>query len=180
MVTSTVCRDGKGLFAGSPSCRPSLSNLDQRHILQVDPAHILPTGLKSEEYVKAFLQEFGIADINGSLVHTLPGKFPVVIDKGLFMDKVTGAWKATKGHRGPYVRLLARTILNPFEVWWVPVRLARRRAATQIPAPDPVIRCAWENDQRVRGIQPDGQILARLHRLLPKGGPHPKGHFRLC
>ena len=130
LVTSAVCRQGKGLFADGDPCRPSLSSLDPRHIHIVDPADILPKGLKPEEYVRAFLGEFGLADINGSLVHTLPGKIPVVIDKGLFVDKAGGAWKVLKNGRERYLRLLARTIKDPFEIWEVPVSASGRQTVT--------------------------------------------------
>ena len=130
LVTSAVCRDGKGLFTEGDICRPPLSSLDPRHIHQVAPADILPKGLKPEEYVRAFLDEFGLADINGSAIHTLPGNIPLVIDKGLFVNKETGAWKVMKNSRERYLRLLARTIKDPFEIWEVPVTASGRQSVT--------------------------------------------------
>ena len=130
LVTTAVCRDGQGLFAAGNSCRPALSSLDPRHIHIVNLADILPKGRKPEEYVRAFLQEFGLADINGSVVHTLPGNIPLVIDKGLFLNKETRAWKVIKNSRERYLRLLARTIKDPFEIWEVPVTASGRQTIT--------------------------------------------------
>ena len=130
LVTSAVCRDGQGLFADGDSCRPALSSLDPLHIHQVGPADILSKGLKPEEYVRAFLEEFGLTDINGSMIHTLPGNIPLVIDKGLFLNKETGAWKVMRNSRERYLRLLAWTIKDPFEIWEVPVTASGRQTVT--------------------------------------------------
>ena len=130
LVTSAVCRDGKGLFASTTACRPALSSLDPRHIHIVKDSDILPKGLRLEEYVRAFLQEFGLADINGSVVHTLPGDIPLVIDKGLFLNKETGAWRVMKNGQERYFRLLAKTIKEPFEIWQVPVSASGRQTIT--------------------------------------------------
>ena len=130
LVTGAVCRDGKGVFADGDPCRPALSSLDPRHIHQVAPADILPKGRKPEEYVRAFLEEFGLADTNGSAIHILPGNIPLVIDKGLFLNKETGAWKVIKNSRERYLRLLARTIRDSFEIWQVPVTASGRQTVT--------------------------------------------------
>ena len=130
LITTAICRDGQGLFAGSDSCRPPLSSLDPRHIHQVGPTDILPKGLKPETYVRAFLEEFGLTDINGSVIHTLPGNIPMVIDKGLLLNKETGAWKVMRNSRERYLRLLARTIKDPFEIWQVPVTASGRQTIT--------------------------------------------------
>ena len=147
LVTTAICRDGQGLFAGSDSCRPPLSSLDPRYIHQVGPADILPKGLKPEEYVRAFLQEFGLADINGSVIHTLPGDIPLVIDKGLFLNKETGAWKVMKNSRERYLRLLARTIKRPFEIWEVPATASGRQTDTLR-----LLRLFATNGQKIGGF----------------------------
>ncbi|MDY6904095.1 MAG: phage minor head protein [Thermodesulfobacteriota bacterium] len=129
----TICRaGGASLFAEGDICRPPLAEIDKRHILPVGKGDILPTGLDDETYVKAFLNEFGIADIDGSKVIELPGKVPVVISKHFFIqNKKTGAgWKVQQEGREQYVRLLARTIQNPYEIWRVSKQISKRPADT--------------------------------------------------
>ena len=123
LVSRAICRGGRA-FADDP-CRPPLAGIDPRHVLTVDAADILPVGLAPERYVKAFLSEFGITDIEGTKVVTLPGvELPMVVGKGFFIDKPTGTWKVEKQGREPYVRLLARTILSPYEIWMTPAEVA--------------------------------------------------------
>jgi SPP1 gp7 family putative phage head morphogenesis protein len=122
LVSVAICREGRGMFASGDDCKPPLISLAKRHILPVRAADIMAKGLAPEKYVKAFLGEFGVSDINGAVVHKLPGGIPVAIDKGLFIQKTTGKWKADKSGRGPYVKLLARTIKSPYEIWMVPAK----------------------------------------------------------
>lgn len=123
LVDRAICRGGLA-FADDP-CRPPLAGIDPRHILTVDAADILPAGLAPERYVQAFLSEFGIAEIEASKVVTLPGvDLPMGVGKGFFIDKRTGGWKMDKEGREPFVRLLARTILDPYEVWMTPAEVA--------------------------------------------------------
>ncbi len=126
LAAAAVCRDGKGLFASGDICKPPLRNIDPRHILRFTDADLLPKGLKEEEYIQAFLAEFGITDIHGSAVYTLPGGIPVVISSELFQDRRTGKWKATRGGRERYLRLLARTIQSPYEIWHNVAQAGRR------------------------------------------------------
>jgi hypothetical protein len=88
----------------------------------------LPKGLKSEEYVQSFLKKFGINHINGSKVHRLPGNIPVVISKNFFVvNKKNGTdWKVKKNGREIYLPLLAKTILDPFEIWQTTVSVGGR------------------------------------------------------
>lgn len=79
---------------------------------------MLPKGLTQEAYALAFLREFGLKNLNQSLLYTLPQvKLPLQISKALFLDKPSGQLKADKYGRGPYMRLLAQTIRNPYEIW---------------------------------------------------------------
>jgi len=113
-----LCRHGN--FADDP-CKPPISAIDRKHIHVVKNADLLPKqGLAAEDYVRAFLGEFGIDHINGSKVINVHG-FPVTISKALFTEKTTGAWKKTWTDKRPYMRLLARTIREPYEVWWRPM-----------------------------------------------------------
>jgi SPP1 gp7 family putative phage head morphogenesis protein len=127
LVRVAVCKDGRGSFASGRNCKPSLKTLDKRHILPVSASDILPKGMKPVEYVEAFLGEFGLQNTNDNLVHTLPGNIPVVISKDLFIHKASGKWKVDKSGREQYVKLLARTIKNPYEVWMVPAKVSGRK-----------------------------------------------------
>ena len=51
---------------------------------------------------------------------------PVVVSKQFFIDKQTRAWKVEKSGREQFMRLLARTILDPYEIWRVPAKLSGR------------------------------------------------------
>lgn len=128
LAVKTICRKGRGEFAAHSGkiCAPPLKGIDKRHILPVSAQDIMAKGLAPEEYVKAFLGEFGVADIGGSVVHELPGGIPVVVSKALFVDKRTGKWKVIKSGRERYVRLLARTIKGPYEIWHASAQVANR------------------------------------------------------
>lgn len=115
-----ICREGKAFAQGAPCAPPPLATLDKRHIRPFSAADILPKGLAPEAYVKAFLGEFGLKQLDETKVITVKGGEPVVIGKGFFIDKRGGGWKVAKEGREPFVRLLARTILDPYEVWRVP------------------------------------------------------------
>lgn len=121
-----ICRGGQ--FAKDDPCKPPLKDIDHKHLLSASGKDILPKGLKDEEYVKAFLKEFGLKGLNCSKVISLPGtKVPIVINKGFFIDKRTGLWKVQNSEREQFVKLLARTIQNPFEIWSVPVEISGKK-----------------------------------------------------
>jgi hypothetical protein len=62
---------------------------------------------------------------------SLPGvELPMVVGKGFFIDKGSRAWKVDKSGRAPYVRLLAQTIRNPYEVWQVPAEISGKPVDT--------------------------------------------------
>ncbi len=120
LATRAVCRDGGGpAFAATGNvCRPPLASLDVKHVLPVANGDILPAKGDPADYVRAFLREFGIDGLEGHKLIKLPGvKLPLVVNKFFFVEKATGAWKTTWTDKGPYVRLLARTILSPYEIW---------------------------------------------------------------
>ena len=76
----------------------------------------LPEGLSDTEYARAFLSEFG-ADIGKPVVYTDVVGEPLVIDEGLFLNKKTMKFKANKLGRGIYMRLLAKALKDPDEIW---------------------------------------------------------------
>jgi SPP1 gp7 family putative phage head morphogenesis protein len=119
-----LCRTGQ--FADD-HCRPPLGAIDRRHIVQIGDGDILAKSLSKEEHVRAFLKEFGLRNLADSTVHTVRGGYPVVIDQWLFRDKASGEFKGTWSDKGPYMKLLARTIQNPYEVWWQPVEIGERK-----------------------------------------------------
>ena len=146
----TICRQGGGsVFAEGDICRPPLGTLDRRHILPIRKGDIMPKGLPDEEYVKVFLAEFGITDIDGGKVITLPGGVPVVISKHFFIEnKATGTgWKVKKNGREQYVKLLARTILNPYEIWRMPKEVSKRPTDTLN-----LIRLFRDADSQIEGF----------------------------
>lgn len=132
LLDSATCKKKYKNYTEDDSCLISLKDIDDRHILPVTSADILPKGLKPEAYVKTFLKEFGIDDLDGSKVVKITERIPVVISKQLFIDKRSRNWKVTNFGREPYMKLLARTINNPFEVWSVPASVAGK--------PTPVLR----------------------------------------
>ncbi|KIX14972.1 phage minor head protein [Dethiosulfatarculus sandiegensis] len=137
LATKAICRQGSRSFAVAegPYCKPDLAILEKRHILPVSKGYILPANLTDRDYAEAFLKEFGIG-FNESVVHNIPTDFdepiPVVISNLLLMRKKRNGLtlKATKRGRGPYMKLLARTIKSPYEVWWVPTIVSGRRYDT--------------------------------------------------
>jgi len=123
----TVCPVGGEFADPAGPCGLPLDKIDPKHILEVKKGDILPRHESEEFYALEFLKAFGIKDLNGWARQKILGtQLNMPITKALLTDKVTGQLKANKHGRGPYMRLLAETIKNPFEVWWVPAMLAGR------------------------------------------------------
>jgi hypothetical protein len=130
LAVGAICKAGRREFAKSGAeCKPPLINLPKRHILPVTTADLMPGGLAPEEYLKAFMGEFGLRP-GQSMVHELPGGIPVVINRMLFTHKAAGKLKITKSGRERYIKLLARTIKSPYEIWQVPAAAAGRKYTT--------------------------------------------------
>lgn len=116
-------------------CLPPLAQLAPEHILPVKKADILPEGLSEEAYALAFLNEFGLKSLDDSTLFRLPWlRVPLLISKNLLFKKDKNqnliGLKANKEGRGPVMRLLARTIKNPYEVWQVPMKLSGKPYVT--------------------------------------------------
>ncbi len=106
-------------------CLPPLITLAPKHILPVKKADILPEGMTEEAYALAFLREFGLKTLDDSMLFRLPWlRMPLIINKQLLLTKATGKYKSDKSGRGPYMRLMAQAIKNPYEVWQVPMKLS--------------------------------------------------------
>jgi len=117
-------------FAEGPSCWIAARDIPARNILPVAKGDLLPAGLSQVEYLKAFLGEFGVP-FGGSKAIRLPHvEHPLVINDRLFLDKGSGTYKVAKEGRELYMRLLARTILNPYEIWQYPARVGERLVQT--------------------------------------------------
>ena len=77
----------------------------------------LPQSMKPEEYIAAFMAEFG-SGVNGTVLHeSLPG-ITLAVSRAIFTRHGGGSKVATEG-RNLYVRYLAHGIKNPDEVWYV-------------------------------------------------------------
>lgn len=123
----TVCPVNGDFAAAGGACGLPLDKIDPKHILPVKSGDILPSGRSNDFYALEFLKSFGLNDLNGrTLVHILGGRLVLPINRDLLTDKTTGELKADKEGRGPYMRLLAETIKNPFEVWRVPATVSSR------------------------------------------------------
>lgn len=79
-------------------------------------AQLLPAGLSEQEYAAAFLSDFGATLDTPAVYRDVVGE-PLVIGRSLFTQVRTGALKADKYGRGPFMPLLATTLRDPDEVW---------------------------------------------------------------
>lgn len=105
--------------------RLPLPEIDRLHIVELTTNDLMPQGLKDEEYVKAFLREFGVNEIEGATTITIPKtNYVLPINKYFFIDKRDGSWKVKKNGRELYMRPLAWTIQNPYEVWLTPTEIS--------------------------------------------------------
>lgn len=87
---------------------------------------VLPDGLEDTAYMRAFLKEFDAALNTPAVYHDVTDE-PLVIGKGLFLDKKTGTYKIGKDNRKKYMKLLAYSIKDPDEIWlqWVQNHLGK-------------------------------------------------------
>ncbi len=81
-----------------------------------EPSRILPPDLTEDEYLQAFLAEFGLrATERQTVFEDVTGEL-LTISAALFTDR-RGRLKITKRGREQYVLLLADTIKTPDEIW---------------------------------------------------------------
>lgn len=83
----------------------------------VSQERMLPDGLKDEEYVSAFLKEFG-GEIGKPVVFKDVAGEELIISEDLFRDG-QGKYKVTKRERHRYLLLLADSIKDPDEIFVV-------------------------------------------------------------
>ncbi|MFV0678996.1 PBECR2 nuclease fold domain-containing protein [Ottowia sp.] len=81
-----------------------------------DAARLLPSDQESPYYAEAFLAEFGATLDNPVIFEDVLGE-RLVLGRDLFTDKRTGGWKDAKMGRGPYMPLVAETVIEPDEIW---------------------------------------------------------------
>ena len=77
-------------------------------------------------YLDAFLKEFGLDTGESTVFKDVVGD-PLIISEDLFRLQ-DGSFKVTKRNRERFLKLLARTIQDPYEVWLVPQRNKRTGA----------------------------------------------------
>ena len=78
---------------------------------------LLPKGLAVNDYIAAFMREFGPGPELGPKVFTDVAGQNLVLDKELFWDRKAQEYKVDKRGREVYMRLLARTVAEPDEIW---------------------------------------------------------------
>ncbi|BEV09355.1 PBECR2 nuclease fold domain-containing protein [Methylophilus sp. DW102] len=103
----------------APSIKTSM-----RKATVIDKAAILPPDTPPEQAVADFLDVFG-ADMEVGSVFTDAAQTSVVISKALFTDGSGDfKWlaKENKANRLQYINLLAMTVADPDEIWWVWVK----------------------------------------------------------
>ncbi len=117
----TLCQRPGRDHADDPCWLP-IAQVEPRHVRPFSASDLLPAAtakgsLTQVGYIKAFLEEFGIG-IGQSKAVSLSGvALPLVVSDQLFTNRQTGQWKVTKEGRERYLKLLARTILEPWEIW---------------------------------------------------------------
>lgn len=77
---------------------------------------IMDEGLHEQDYIDAFLAEFGVSGTDAQTVFEDVAGEPLLISDALFRER-SGELKVTKRGRAPYVRLMADTIRLPDEIW---------------------------------------------------------------
>ncbi len=93
------------------------AQIPEKHILPISLGDILPQGQSEEYYLKEFFSVFGFDPDKGGFL-TLPEiNRTIHVGKELFIQKGTGKSKITKRGRERYLKLLAATIKNPYEIW---------------------------------------------------------------
>lgn len=100
--------------------RRKMDNLAKKDYLPYSDADILPKGLPEPEYYQAFVSEFGREVERLGVYKDVIGD-PLIISMDLF-TAANGSLKIKKNGREQYVRLLARAIQNPYEIWLTPMR----------------------------------------------------------
>lgn len=84
----------------------------------VSPDVLLPQGLAVDDYISAFMREVpGDGPDVGPKVFTDVAGQQLALDKELFWDRKAQEYKAQKNGREVYMRLLARAIAEPDEIW---------------------------------------------------------------
>jgi len=82
---------------------------------------LLPKGLTVNDYIAAFMREFGPGPELGPKVFTDVTGQQLVLDKELFWSRKgppeAHGYKIEEQGRAPYMRLLARAIAEPDEIW---------------------------------------------------------------
>lgn len=97
---------------------PPAGSLPALPVDQVRAGRIMPAGLSDREYVRRFMASFGTTPEKPVVFIDKLGE-PVVISDDLFRYSSTGNFKLGKGDRKRHLLMLADTIRDPHEIWWV-------------------------------------------------------------
>lgn len=110
---ATPMADTKGHHLVSIDTAESIADL----LLNARPftQEVMASGLATEDYVSAFLAQFG-AELGQAKLWTDVTGSRLVISDQLFRDG-RGEWKATKRGHGTHALLLAEAIMDPDEIW---------------------------------------------------------------
>lgn len=104
---------------GLPQSFPARTDLPSLPAARAAAAgDILPDGLSDDEYINGFLGRFGTARNKPGVIFTDKAREDLVISEDLFRN-AAGALKLDKGPRSRYLPLVARTLMEPDEVWWI-------------------------------------------------------------
>lgn len=136
----------------------------------------LPQGMKPEEYIAAFMAEFG-SGANGTVLHeSLPG-ITLAVSRAIF-EKKSGALKVGKRGRDTYVRYLAHGIKTPDEVWYVQdasgteklYYLARMQAGRELVQVQAAFKWDGRGWEPVTGYQVSARYIADQREWLRIAG----------
>ena len=115
-ITPVETALGGKILKRDPDFVPT-TEISAEHIFPLKHGDLLPLGKSDAFYLKEFFDEFGFDPDEGGFI-TLPhiGR-KIRIGRELFIDKYTGQLKIAKRGREQYLKLLATTIKNPYEIW---------------------------------------------------------------
>lgn len=109
----------KGINTYTDYGQRKMENLRKKDYFRYGNEDIVPRGLAEMDYYKKFISEFSPETVKQGIYHDKAGE-TLVISLDLFTD-IRGKLKIKKKGREQYVKLLARTIQNPYEIWLVPM-----------------------------------------------------------
>ena len=83
---------------------------------KLDSSLLLPENLSDMEYAQAFLEQFG-ASVDKPVVYQDVLGDRLVLGVELFKNRKTGQLKSNKNQRGKFLKIIAKAITSPDEIW---------------------------------------------------------------